>query len=252
MKVGKEEVIGCLTALETWLKDRREETLCRMECAHRPHPQAGRNCAWGYDEHVRSRRRKSLSNFKSEMGPASLEFFHLRLCAKNFVPAIPVIEVLGADNPSLVTAVREGNPNRKGTQGARSYRTGFHDDQTRRGNHCRAKIARRPGRGAEEGCLERARRETVHLSDHRSMLVRCSLRASAFASYSAGPSARCGSWPTLPRVATAFSRQAWMRATISTSRAKGPAAQTVPCHQHSMRNSVKLSTTSRPSWSLPD
>jgi L-seryl-tRNA(Ser) seleniumtransferase len=25
----------------------------------------------------------------------------------------PVIEVLGPDNPSLVTAVREGNPNRK-------------------------------------------------------------------------------------------------------------------------------------------
>jgi L-seryl-tRNA(Ser) seleniumtransferase len=25
----------------------------------------------------------------------------------------PVIEVLGADNPSLVTTVREGNPNRK-------------------------------------------------------------------------------------------------------------------------------------------
>ena len=25
----------------------------------------------------------------------------------------PVIEVLGVDNPSLVTAVREGNPNRK-------------------------------------------------------------------------------------------------------------------------------------------
>ena len=25
----------------------------------------------------------------------------------------PIIEVLGADNPSLVTAVREGNPNHK-------------------------------------------------------------------------------------------------------------------------------------------
>jgi len=29
----------------------------------------------------------------------------------------PVIEVLGADNPSLVKAVREGNPNRKEPKG---------------------------------------------------------------------------------------------------------------------------------------
>ena len=55
----------------------------------------------------------------------------------------PIIEVLGADNPSLVTAVR-GNPSRKERK-ERSYRTGFHDDQTWRGNNCRTKIALRLG-----------------------------------------------------------------------------------------------------------
>jgi len=35
MKVGKEEVIGCLTALETWLKVDEKKTLQRMERPHR-------------------------------------------------------------------------------------------------------------------------------------------------------------------------------------------------------------------------
>jgi L-seryl-tRNA(Ser) seleniumtransferase len=34
-------------------------------------------------------------------------------CARELRASDPIIEVLGADNPSLVTAVREGNPNHK-------------------------------------------------------------------------------------------------------------------------------------------
>ena len=38
-------------------------------------------------------------------------------CVQELRARNPVIEVLGADNPSLVTAVREGNPNRKEPKG---------------------------------------------------------------------------------------------------------------------------------------
>jgi L-seryl-tRNA(Ser) seleniumtransferase len=39
--------------------------------------------------------------------------FSISDCARELRAEDPVIEVLGADNPSLVTAVREGNPNHK-------------------------------------------------------------------------------------------------------------------------------------------
>jgi L-seryl-tRNA(Ser) seleniumtransferase len=39
--------------------------------------------------------------------------FSVADCVQRLRENDPVIEVLGADNPSLVTAVREGNPNRK-------------------------------------------------------------------------------------------------------------------------------------------
>ena len=38
-------------------------------------------------------------------------------CVQELRAGDPVIEVLGADNPSLVKAVREGNPNRKEAKG---------------------------------------------------------------------------------------------------------------------------------------
>jgi L-seryl-tRNA(Ser) seleniumtransferase len=39
--------------------------------------------------------------------------FSISDCVRELRASDPIIEVLGADNPSLVTAVREGNPNRK-------------------------------------------------------------------------------------------------------------------------------------------
>lgn len=112
MKVGKEEVIGCLTALETWLKidDKKlyAEWNGRVERIRKlvdtvPGvktdifiPEDGNRYptlkvswdqqAWGY----------TLSD-----------------CVRDLRKDDPVIEVVGVDNPSLVTAVREGNPTRK-------------------------------------------------------------------------------------------------------------------------------------------
>jgi L-seryl-tRNA(Ser) seleniumtransferase len=110
MKVGKEEIIGCLTALETWLKidlkkinaewtgrvDRIRKLVDTVPGVKTDiyTPDDGNRYptlrvywdtqAWGY----------SISD-----------------CVNELRAGDPVIEVLGPDNPSLVTAVREGNPN---------------------------------------------------------------------------------------------------------------------------------------------
>ncbi|MGB7332086.1 MAG: hypothetical protein WBD25_11940 [Terriglobales bacterium] len=112
MKVGKEEVLGCLVALETWLKvDEKKlyaewntridrirklvETVPGVTTTTYVPDDGNRyptlrvkwdQQAWGY----------SISDCVGELRAGD-----------------PVIEVLGADNPSLVTAVREGNPNPK-------------------------------------------------------------------------------------------------------------------------------------------
>jgi len=110
MKVGKEEIIGCLTALETWLKldlqkldaewnarvDRIRKLVDTVPGVRTGVyiPEDGNRYptlkvswdtqAWGY----------SVSD-----------------CVNELRAGDPVIEVLGPDNPSLVTAVREGRPN---------------------------------------------------------------------------------------------------------------------------------------------
>ncbi len=112
MKVGKEEVIGCLTALETWLKidekklyaewngrvDRIRKLVDTVPGVKTDIyiPDDGNRYptlrvtwdqqAWGY----------TLSDCVGELRASD-----------------PVIEVVGIDNPSLVKAVREGNPNHK-------------------------------------------------------------------------------------------------------------------------------------------
>jgi L-seryl-tRNA(Ser) seleniumtransferase len=112
MKVGKEEIVGCLVSLETWFN--LDEKKLYAEWSGRIDrirklvetvpgvttstyiPDDGNRYptlrvkwdqdAWGY----------SISD-----------------CANELRAGNPVIEILGADNPSLVKAVREGNPNRK-------------------------------------------------------------------------------------------------------------------------------------------
>jgi seryl-tRNA(Sec) selenium transferase len=112
MKVGKEEVIGCLTALETWL-NLDEKKIYRE-----------------WNERVDSIRKlaDTVPGVKTDIyiPDDGNRFPTLRVswdqtawgfttsdCVQKLRENDPVIEVLGSDNPSLVTAVREGNPNRK-------------------------------------------------------------------------------------------------------------------------------------------
>jgi L-seryl-tRNA(Ser) seleniumtransferase len=112
MKVGKEEIIGCLTALEKWLNlDEKKlyaewngridrirklvETVPGVKTDTYV-PQDGNRyptlkVSWDQDAW-----RYSITD-----------------CVQELRAGDPVIEVLGPDNPSLVTVVREGNPNRK-------------------------------------------------------------------------------------------------------------------------------------------
>jgi len=118
MKVGKEEVIGCLTALETWLNlDEKKlyaewnaridrirklvETVPGVKTETYVPDDGNRyptlKVAWDQDAW-----RYSISD-----------------CVRELRAGDPVIEVLGKDNPSLVTAVREGKPNPKEPKGPR-------------------------------------------------------------------------------------------------------------------------------------
>src|SRR5436853_2127212 len=112
MKVGKEEIIGCLTALETWLKIDLKKL----------------NAEWtGRVDRIRKlvdtvpgvrtdifipqdgNRYPTLRVYWDQAAWRYSVFD----CVQELRGGDPVIEVLGADNPSLVTAVREGKPNPK-------------------------------------------------------------------------------------------------------------------------------------------
>ncbi len=116
MKVGKEEVIGCLTALETWLKiDEKklyEEWSARIDRIRTLVETVPGVTTSTYvpDD---GNRYPTLTVKWDQEGWG----FSISDCVRELRAGDPVIEVLGADNPSLVTAVREGNPNRKERKG---------------------------------------------------------------------------------------------------------------------------------------
>src|SRR4051794_5930937 len=112
MKVGKEEVIGCLTALETWLKIDEKKLYAEWN---------------GRVDRIR-KLVDTVPGVKTEIyipddgnRYPTLKIawdqqgwrYSISDCVQELRSGDPVIEVLGADNPSLVTAVREGNPNPK-------------------------------------------------------------------------------------------------------------------------------------------
>jgi len=110
MKVGKEEVIGCLTALETWLKVDEKKLYAEWNGRiDRIRKLVGTVPGVKTDIFVPDdgNRYPTLRVFWDQQGWN----FSISDCVRELRSSDPVIEVLGADNPSLVTAVREGNPN---------------------------------------------------------------------------------------------------------------------------------------------
>ncbi len=114
MKVGKEEVIGCLTAVETWLKiDEKKlygewnDRVGRIAKLVETVPGVTTS-VYVPDDGNRYPTLK-ISWDQQAWG------FTLADCVTKLREGDPVIEVLGADNPSLVPAVREGmqKPTRK-------------------------------------------------------------------------------------------------------------------------------------------
>src|SRR6266550_2052854 len=112
MKVGKEEVIGCLTALETWLKLDEKKLYAEWN---------GRvDRIRKLVETVPGVRTDTFIPENGNRYPTLRVYwdqqtwgFSISDCVRELRAGDPVIEVLGADNPSLVTAVREGRPNPK-------------------------------------------------------------------------------------------------------------------------------------------
>jgi len=112
MKVGKEEIIGCLTALETWLKidDKKlyaewNDRLDRIRKLIETVPGV-RTDTFIPDD---GNRYPTLRVYWDQQGWN----YKISDCVQDLRSGDPTIEVLGADNPSLVKAVREGNPNHK-------------------------------------------------------------------------------------------------------------------------------------------
>lgn len=112
MKVGKEEIIGCLAAVEAWLKmdskalyrqwnDRVERIAELVETV--PGVKTEIQIPEG------ANRYPTLTVTWDEQAWG----FSVPDCVRKLREGDPRIEVLNADNPSLVAAVQEGNPNPK-------------------------------------------------------------------------------------------------------------------------------------------
>jgi L-seryl-tRNA(Ser) seleniumtransferase len=112
MKVGKEEIIGCLTALESWLKLDEKKLYTewngrvdRIRKLVETIPGAKTNIYIPDDGNRYPTLRVSWD--EQAWGFTAMD------CVRELRVGNPRVEVLGPDNPSLVKAVREGNPNRK-------------------------------------------------------------------------------------------------------------------------------------------
>ena len=112
MKVGKEEIIGCLMSLETWLKMDEKRLYAdwngrvdRIRKLVETVPGVKTDIYIPDDGNRYPTLRVSWDTHAWG--------FSITDCVQELRAGDPVIEVLGPDNPSLVTAVREGQPNRK-------------------------------------------------------------------------------------------------------------------------------------------
>jgi L-seryl-tRNA(Ser) seleniumtransferase len=116
MKIGKEEVIGCLTALETWLKiDEKKlyaEWSARIDRIRKLAETVPGVTTTTYVPDDGNRYPTLTVKWDQQAWG-----FTISDCVRELRASDPIIEVLGADNPSLVTAVREGNPSGKERKG---------------------------------------------------------------------------------------------------------------------------------------
>jgi L-seryl-tRNA(Ser) seleniumtransferase len=116
MKVGKEEIIGCLTSLESWLKmDEKKlyaEWTGRVDRIRKLVDTVPGVKTDIYTPDDGNRYPTLRVSWDQEAWR-----FTISDCVAELRASDPVIEVLGADNPSLVRAVREGNPNHKEHKG---------------------------------------------------------------------------------------------------------------------------------------
>jgi uncharacterized pyridoxal phosphate-dependent enzyme len=107
MKVGKEEVIGCLTAIETWLntdsKKLYDEWNARVDrIAKLVETVQGVGTEIYIPDDGNRYPTLRVSWDQEAWG------FSIKDCVQKLRDGDPVIEVLGVDNPSLVSAVHEG------------------------------------------------------------------------------------------------------------------------------------------------
>jgi uncharacterized pyridoxal phosphate-dependent enzyme len=107
MKVGKEEVIGCLTAVETWLKIDSKKLYSEWNgrvdrIAKLVETVPGVKTETYVPDDGNRYPTLKVSWDQQAWG------FTITDCVQKLREGDPVIEVLGADNPSLVPAVREG------------------------------------------------------------------------------------------------------------------------------------------------
>jgi len=110
MKVGKEEIIGGLTALETWLKIDEKKLYAEWNASiDRIRKLVETVPGVKTDTYVPEdgNRYPTLKVSWDQQGWN----YTINDCVQELRAGDPVIEVLGPDNPSLVKAVREGNPN---------------------------------------------------------------------------------------------------------------------------------------------
>jgi uncharacterized pyridoxal phosphate-dependent enzyme len=110
MKVGKEEIIGCLTALETWFnldeKKLYAEWNGRVDRIRKLVDTVPGVTTSIYVPEDGNRYPTLRVSWDQQAWN-----YTISECVQELRASNPVIEVLGADNPSLVKAVREGNPN---------------------------------------------------------------------------------------------------------------------------------------------
>jgi uncharacterized pyridoxal phosphate-dependent enzyme len=112
MKVGKEEIIGCLTALETWFNIDEKKLYAQWNARIARIRKLAETVPGVTTTTYTPEDGNRYPTLRVKWDQQAWGF-SVSDCAKALRAGNPVIEVLGADNPSLVSAVREGNPNRK-------------------------------------------------------------------------------------------------------------------------------------------